>query len=323
MSPRHHANRTTILHVGIVAATLFALVVLLSAALASGGEALRERAGGGSAAGAPGGASRDAGGRATVLGRLPARVSESSGVAPSEAHADVLWTHNDGGEGVLYAISVDGGARRASVGVVGAEAVDWEDLARGPCPGGGARGDCLFIADIGDNDATRESVRILVVPEPERLEDAMEIAPLVTVAFRYPEGATDAEALAIGSDGRALIVSKGMDGDARVYELAPDAFTGGGDGVREARLVTPLPIDVRRAGGSVTGAALSPDGRSLAVRTLADVYVFAAEDLSRAPQVCPVGEAQSQGEAIAFLDATTMVLTSEGAESPVLALRCP
>ena len=62
------------------------------------------------------------------------RVVESSGVAASRAYPGVLWTHNDSGDGpYLYATTLDG----RDLGwllVPGAEAIDWEDIALGPCP---------------------------------------------------------------------------------------------------------------------------------------------------------------------------------------------
>ena len=48
----------------------------------------------------------------------------------------------------------------ALVRVAGARVQDWEDVAAGPCPGG----NCLYVADIGDNRRVRDSVEVLRVP---------------------------------------------------------------------------------------------------------------------------------------------------------------
>lgn len=319
MTTRQNTNRTTILRVGIVAALLFAITVLISAVFA---EEVGPTAGidaGAAPAGDSTVGSRDG---VSVLGRMDPRVPESSGVAVSAAHPDVLWTHNDGAEGRLHAISLEG-EWRASIPVAGAEAVDWEDIARAPCPRGGPPGDCLFIADTGDNGATRERVRIVIVREPERLDEGSAVQPLAIAVFRYPDGPTDAEALAVADDGRALIVSKGNEGQARLYELASDAFTASGERDSEASLLATLPIDVTRPEHRVTGAALSPDGRTLAVRTPNEVYLFDVDEWSRGPRVCTVAGRQPQGEAVAWREAGTLVLTSEGAGSPILSVRCP
>ena len=72
-------------------------------------------------------------------------------------------------------------------------------------------------------------------------------------------------------------------------------------------------------GQLVTAAAISPDGMTLAVRTYYEVYFYRLvndggrirwRDLQRP---CSLGDAEPQGEAIDFLDANTMLLTSERA----------
>src|SRR2546427_279731 len=77
------------------------------------------------------------------------RLFEASGIAVSRAHPGVLWTHNDSGDSAtVYAITLAGNLL-ATYRVPGATAVDWEDIALGPCPEHAGR--CLFIADTGDN----------------------------------------------------------------------------------------------------------------------------------------------------------------------------
>ena len=84
-------------------------------------------------------------------------------------------------------------------------------------------------------------------------------------------------------------------------------------------------------GRLVTGADVSPEGTTLAVRTYYEVFFFQAmkdgDAVSwRGPgQPCFLGDAESQGEAIAYLDRDTLVLTSErgrGAAGLIHRLRC-
>src|SRR5437588_13008164 len=79
------------------------------------------------------------------------RLVESSGVAVSRAHPGVLWTHNDSGDGpFLYATDLQG-RDRGSLLVPGAHAVEWEDIALGPCPrAAGSAGARVYIAATGD-----------------------------------------------------------------------------------------------------------------------------------------------------------------------------
>ncbi len=321
----NYTNRTTILRVGIAAAlllTLIAVIANLSAAksAAAPGDGLRR--------GAPVDeeALRDDGsGRVAVIGRVSERVPESSGVAVSHANAGTLWTHNDrGGSPLLYAIAHDG-SLRATYRVEGVSATDWEDIALGPCEPFGGDGDCLYVADIGDNRRMRSSVSVHVIPEPSIDRGDGSLRPLASVAFRYPEGPTDAEALAVRDDGGLLVISKGEDGSARLYRLAAsDAAGASRSGLIATREAT-LPIDVAETDRRVTGAALSPDARTLAVRTRSEVYLFEVDRWEAAPRVCPLGNRQPQGEAVDYLDDENLILTSEaqGARPPILRLRCP
>ena len=81
--------------------------------------------------------------------------------------------------------------------------------------------------------------------------------------------------------------------------------------------------------GLVTGAALSPDGAHVVVRTYTELYVFATEPdgkLAPNPAVCLLGALEPQGEAVDYLDATRLVLTSEAARGKsgiIHIVRCP
>ncbi|HEU0054599.1 MAG TPA: hypothetical protein VFQ39_15535, partial [Longimicrobium sp.] len=141
-------------------------------------------------------------------------VHESSGAAVSRRSAGVFWTHNDSGQPVLHAMDAEG-REVGKVRVAGAELVDWEDLASGPCPGGG---DCLYVADIGDNGAKRADVVIYRVPEPAP-GDA-ETRPAEALRLRYPDGPQDAEAFFVLPDGSLNIVSKGETGPIALYTAA-------------------------------------------------------------------------------------------------------
>ena len=83
-------------------------------------------------------------------GKLQSAIEiEISGVVASLAHDGVYYVHNDSGDSArFFAVDVTGKAL-ATFTVSGATAVDWEDLARGPCPT--TAGTCVFLGDIGDN----------------------------------------------------------------------------------------------------------------------------------------------------------------------------
>jgi len=260
------------------------------------------------------------------------RLTESSGVVVSRAHPGILWTHNDSGDGpYLYATDLRG-TDRGAVRVSGAQAVDWEDIALGPCPR--QRGDCLYIADTGNNSLRRASVRIYAVPEPDPPGEAVGTGRVTKAALAltvlYPSGPDDVEGLYVSPrDSAVYLVSKGRNGRVRLYRVSRAAW--GTTGRVQAELVQVLPITPKRTGRRlVTGAAARPDGALVAIRTYNEIYFFTPGPGGRltpaAQPTCSIVGLERQGEAIAFRDQTTLILTSEGdprGPGTIHTVRCP
>jgi hypothetical protein len=254
------------------------------------------------------------------------RVIESSGVAVSRAHPGVLWTHNDSGDGpYVYATDLRGHDRGFLL-VPGAEAVDWEDIALGPCPTRGGRGaSCLYLTDTGDNLERRSRVTVYAVAEPDAPvgggDTLRTTAAPAILQLRYPDGSHDVEAIYVSPRDSALyLVSKGRTGGIRIYRVPRIQWGKADAGVATAELVQTL--DIRpsaEAGRLVTGAAIRPDGRVVAVRTYEEIYLFTpivgGRLVPARERPCDIAglEAGGGGEAIAFLDDSTLVLTSEAA----------
>jgi hypothetical protein len=259
------------------------------------------------------------------------QVTESSGVAVSRQHPGVLWTHNDSGDGpMLYATDLAGRDLGRYL-VPGARNEDWEDLALAPCPR--APGDCLYLADTGDNTERRRSVALYIVrepparPRPAAPEEPARLTPPAQVLHvRYPDRAHDVEAMWVEPDGSVVLVTKGTSGPIIRYRL-PAAALALDSAI--AGIVDTLPIVPQRAlGRLVTGAAIAPDGGEVVIRTYTELYFFRRGEggklLPEGP-ACWLGTLEPQGEAVAFLDATTLVLTSEGVlgkAGPIHKVRC-
>jgi hypothetical protein len=260
-----------------------------------------------------------------VLGILPAELNESSGLAISRSQPGVLWSHNDSGDSpTIYAID-QSGRLLATVPIAGAAALDWEDMSSGPCPSSVAAAAseiCLYMADIGDNERSRTSVTVYVVVEPilDRAVMKQPAAKARSFRYRYPAGPDDSEAIAVLANRDVTIVTKGRKGTIEFFRLSSEnvarAITSGEVLIAESAGDTGI-MPNERTSRLVTGAAVSPDGKTLAVRTYKDVFFYspAAEgqpnrwrDLGRP---CSLENAEPQGEAIAFLDDETMLLTSE------------
>ena len=260
------------------------------------------------------------------------RLTESSGVVVSRAHPGILWTHNDSRDGPYLYATDQHGTDRGAVRVPGADAVDWEDIALGPCPR--QRGDCLYIGDTGNNSLRRGSVRIYAVPEPDLPAAAVTTGrvtkPALALTLRYPGGPDDVEALYVSPrDSAVYLVSKGRNGRVRLYRVSRAAW--GATGRAQAELVQILPITPKRSERRfVTGAAARPDGALVAIRTYNEIYFFTPGPAGRltpaARPVCSITGLERQGEAIAFRDSTTLILTSEAdplGPGTIHTVRCP
>jgi hypothetical protein len=238
---------------------------------------------------------------------LTRSLSEASGIAPGRRDPGVLWTHNDSGEPVLYAFAPDG-RPLGQVRVTGARVQDWEDVAAGPCAGG----NCLYVADIGDNKASRASATVYRVPEPAPADG--QTRPAEAFHATYPDGPHDAEALFVLPDGGIYIVTKGETGPITIYHF-PQPLRAGAT-VRLERVVEIRAGEVKRR-ERITGASASPDGRWVALRTLDSVDLYRAADLLRGTVGTPVrvdlrSLAEAQGEGVGWGPSGTVYLSSEG-----------
>jgi hypothetical protein len=247
------------------------------------------------------------------------RIAESSGVAPSTRVRGILWTHNDSGdEPRLYATDSAGGDL-GSVRVSGAKNVDWEDLASGPCVGTGAS--CLFVADIGDNARRRRTVVIYEIAEPAppraQSDTAREAQLLSATVLRYPDRPHDAEAIVVAPSGTMMIITKELAGRARVYRLPARSASprpGQVSTLQFMGLLDLAPSLPRMR--LVTGAAVSPDGKTLVVRTYSSLHFYRlhGDSLPTAltpPDGLPIPVVEPQGEGVAFAGPDRLVLTSE------------
>ena len=239
--------------------------------------------------------------------RLPRDIAETSGLALSQRLPGLVWTHNDrGNQPLLFALD-SSFAVVGSVTITGAAITDWEDLETGAC----AAGQCIYLADIGDNDGKRAHVSIHELPEPDRLGGSVQVAR--THNLRYPDRPQDAEAMVRTPDGRLYIVTKGRHGPIRLYRTPLNTAS---SGIATLELVSEIGPQPRNQRDFVTGAALSPDGNWVALRTYADVRFFPAATFLRGEAVVPAiadvsALKQQQGEGIALGDHGVLWLSSE------------
>jgi len=271
------------------------------------------------------------------LAPLPADLREASGLAVSRTQPGVIWSHNDSGDApTLYALDLKG-RLLAKVGVMNATAVDWEDIASGPCPAGIGPGPCLYIADTGNNNQSRDVVTVFVVAEP-MISGADPSQALTANArrfrYRYPNLHEDTEAIAVLPNGDVTVVTKGRTptisffgfskADVERAVTLDEVLTATNEGD------TGISPD-QGLGRWVTAAAMSPDGRTLAVRTYSEIFFYALEITPQGDRwrdlhkPCFLGDLEPQGEAIDYLDDKTLLIgseTSDGRQGVMHRVQC-
>jgi len=239
-------------------------------------------------------------------------LEESSGLAESRTRPGVYWTHNDSGNDPdVYPITANG-RQLGVVRVEGAHDRDWEDIAAGRCPGGA--GQCLYIADTGDNGRGegegKHRVRLVVLPEPDPRATR---AQAREYEAELPGKRTDIEAMALLPDGSLYLVSKGIRNEVELFRWPTPLRVGETATLQRIRRLAP---EAAQMGDRVTGASASPNGKWVAVRTYAALAFYRTADLlgSGRPfsQLDLEPLAEPQGEAVSLADDGTVLLTSEG-----------
>ncbi|MCM4076147.1 hypothetical protein [Paractinoplanes hotanensis] len=184
---------------------------------------------------------------------------------------------------------------------------DTEDLAR-------AADGTLWIGDIGDNGGSRSTIALW------KLAPGAKSPTLYRLT--YPDGPHDAEALLAAPDGTPVIVTKNA-GAAGLYTPAGPLSRG-----KATRLTRAGAVDLPPSTTSnpfsflgrayITGAATSPDGRHVALRTYADAFEFdvSGNDVVKAltsttPRQIPLPD-EPQGESVTYsADGRSLLTVSE------------
>ena len=273
---------------------------------------------------------------------IHSRLVENSIGVTSVSQAGIIFGLNDSGNGP-YLFAFDSTGRGLGYWqVAGAQNRDWEAAAMGPCSSQSEQWSCLYIGDVGDNDARKPRLTIYRIPEPRVDADGQipqnprPIHDVGRLDFRYSDQPHDVEAMYVARDGAVVLITKRrlLDGQGRprpalIFRIPPTAWDS--SGVVTALLVDSLSIvPGQRQGGQITDAALTADGRYLAVRTYGDIYVFAMDTTTGLPldglETGPCSIAalrEKQGEGIGWWwDRRRLVLTSEGRNAPMHVVSC-
>ena len=257
-------------------------------------------------------------------------ISESSGLILSERNPNCFWTHNDSGDAARLFLVHRDGRTIARLKVVGANAIDWEDIAFATIDGSPK----IIIGDIGGNAQKRNHVTLYLLSEPKFLFDASKPAlPIeysvnveTSVDITFEGGVTNYEGIAVDHAGKSiLIVEKALLG-GRVYSLPLPDLSKTKTAV-QAKLIGKTSIPIASA------CDISLDSKSMVVVTYQVGCLFAritkddgsiedwAEALKREPIVFPLPKMR-QTEAVCFSrDGLSIFLTSEQLPTPIIEMR--
>lgn len=220
--------------------------------------------------------------------QLPRGVApESSGIAASATMPGAFFVVDDAtGTDDIAAVRSDG-SLVARIPIAGMSARNAEALSSGPC--GDRAGRCLYVGDIGDNNAKRKSITVYRVAEPA-LSPAPR-APLTADSWQYsyPDGPHNAEAMVVTPDGSLLILTKST--PARTTRAVPAhrIYRGPAGGGRLTFVSSYRPPDPATALQSLFTGTVVTDASYTAGRMLLLTYDEVVEYRAPQPDADPAG----------------------------------
>jgi hypothetical protein len=221
------------------------------------------------------------------------RIAESSALVQSTVDPDLAYTINDSGnETAVYVIELDTGDVVGTT-TLDVDGEDTEAMAIGV-------DDRLYVADIGDNAASRDTVALYALDQPAP-GDAT-VTPDV-YEIRYTDGPSDAETLLVDpATGELSIVTKNLLAGS-VYRLP--------DPLRTDRINVARPIHGVTTEGMVTDGAYLPDGSGVLLRTYIDIVVYTIPDWHELTPIDTPPQPQSESLTVRGGGASVLVGTEK------------
>ncbi len=188
---------------------------------------------------------------------------EASGMVASMAHKDRYWVINDSGNPAkVYLIDKKANIIR-DYWINGAINLDWEDIAIYTDKSSGAGK--VAIADIGDNFAIRDHIRLYIFDEAETVHSSdTTISKVEMLMLKYEDGPRDAEALIIDPLTSEIFIITKREPNVRLYS-APLDFSA--DTI-QLKLETTLPFFL------ITAADITIDGTEILMKDYNAIYYW-------------------------------------------------
>ncbi|MEW5837960.1 MAG: hypothetical protein AB1717_03915 [Pseudomonadota bacterium] len=278
------------------------------------------------------------------------RIDEASGLTQSILHPALYWTHNDSRnvfdsqptEPLLFAINAQG-ELQGELWLDGIKPHDWEAISHFRQHDHAY----LLIADIGDNRARRSrGIRLHAVREPSTLASTMHAQPAWTLELLYPDGARDAEALAVDSQENAIYILSKRDEKPQLYRAKLPKAGKNRQTLTLLGQIPPLNAELESSADDElhvlpfthqpVDMAFAPDRQEVALLTYSHIYIFPRspqqswlQAMQGQPRVIPLpGARQYEGMSYSQ-DGQTLLVVRESSEYnrqaavPVLRLARP
>lgn len=248
-------------------------------------------------------------------------LQEISGLVTGRKNPEMVYFVEDrSNKNEVYLFS-HFGEKFGKIMLDGVENIDWEDIAIGPGHEEGEQ--YIYVADIGDNGAIRDNIRIIrfIEPQIEDFEnDELAIQDFDIITLKYPDGARDAETLLLDPKTLDLIIITKREVVARVYQIKYPYST---SETNELTFVGLLPMK-RLLGGDVDAT-----GNQILLKNKSTVYYWSNNNgsvlntLFKSAPVSVYYIPEPQGESIGFTaDGEGYLTISEtenhGGENPTL-----
>lgn len=185
-----------------------------------------------------------------------------------------------------------------------------------------------WVADSGDDLAHPDRDHIAIWKLPVNRDTG------TIYRFTFPDGAHDAETLLLSGDGTPVLVTRVLSGPAGIYVPSAALDPSGNEvPLKKVGEFTPQKTGTANLLGpggelTVTGGAVSPDGKRVVLRTVSDAYEWDVPDgdvvkaiTTGTPRITPLGDS-GVGRAITYSADGTSFLTvpdvSDGTDAKIL-----
>ncbi|XP_052092965.1 uncharacterized protein LOC127729270 [Mytilus californianus] len=242
-------------------------------------------------------------------------ITEVSGIAASRVHTDILYVHNDSGDGpFIYAINAITGEVQSKISINKAINNDWEDIAYGVCHG---QEYCLFIGDFGGNSWNGSRDVIYRVREPAVINQTLTVDIDATIHFSWTE--QNCEIIMVDPKGDIYLVSKTTGVPAKAVYVPSSAW----NNPDITNLTDLVSMSFHTEHPDPTGGDISPNGTEMVIISVDNLYYWNVTDgdFLSALVSDPINlkyKDEPKGEAVCWKpDGSGFYTLSEGLNQPI------